>query len=149
MATLWVHIDPTSGRPLALSEEFLANYGEAARGQTVSARHELGAPDQVDVGTVERRSWPLRVVDFDTFGHMNNAAYWAVVEEYRRLHPVDEPLRTSIEYGAGIGPTDAVEIAWGVDGRGRQLLWWEVDGQPAASASVAAFDVDEANTAPR
>lgn len=139
VATLWVHIDTDSGRPRPLSDDFLTHYGEAAQGRAVSARQELRPPDKVDAGPLTRSTWPLRVVDFDTFGHMNNAAYWAVIEEQWDADPVDEPLRTTIEYGAGITPADEVTIVSGVDHRGRRLLWWEVGGQSVASASVEAL----------
>jgi acyl-ACP thioesterase len=150
VATLWVHIETGSGRPRALSTDFLGHYGEAAQGRTVSARHELRSPDKVDVGPLRRTLWPLRFVDFDTFGHMNNAAYWAVIEEQRGDHPIEEPARIVIEYGSGIGPADEVIIVSGEDGDGRQLLWWEVGGQPVASASVESLrSARSANTVDR
>ncbi len=140
VATLWVHIDVDSGRPRALNDDFLRHYGEAAQGLTVSARHQLRAPDQVGVEAV-REPWPLRSVDFDTFGHMNNAAYWAVIEEHLSRQSATDPSRITIEYGAGIAPEDVVAIAFAgrrrADGEDQEdLLWWEVDGQPAASAAI-------------
>lgn len=135
VATLWVHIDTTSGRPLALSEDFLRHYGEAAMGQTVSAKQTVPKPAALEVGT-HRRPWPLRAVDFDTFAHMNNAAYWAVVEEDLHERPVSLPTRTTIEYGAGIGPSDEVTVVT-ADVGAERYLWWEVAGQPAASAAVS------------
>lgn len=150
IATLWVHIDTETGRPRALSEDFLRHYAESARGRTVSARHELPAIDDADVGPPNRSTWPLRVVDFDTFGHMNNAAYWAVIEEQLVDHPVAEPIRATIEYGAGIEPTDEVTVASALDRGGRLLLWWEVEGQSAASASLEELATDgPMNTADR
>lgn len=135
VATLWVHIDTASGRPLPLSEDFLHHYAEAAMGQTVRAKQTVPKPETLD-SVVDRRPWPLRAVDFDTFAHMNNAAYWAVVEEEIRDRPVPTPTRTTIEYGAGIGPNDEVTIA-SADVGGERLLWWEVGGQPAASAAIS------------
>lgn len=139
VATLWVHIDVDSGRPRALTEEFLRHYSEAAQGRTVTARHSLRSPDQIGAD-VSRTAWPLRSVDFDTFGHMNNAAYWAVIEEHLSQLPSIGPTRTMIEYGAGIAPGDVVTIAASrrplPDGTTEDLLWWEVDGQPAASAAI-------------
>lgn len=153
VATLWVHIDTDSGRPLPLSADFLRHYAEAAGDRTVSARHELRRPDAVessgfDPSAVLRHPWPLRAVDFDTFGHMNNAAYWAVVEEHLSAHPVASPMRCAIEYGAGIEPDHEVTIAWGPDSAARHRLWWEVDGQPAASALVEPL-IESENIAPR
>lgn len=135
VATLWVHIDTVSGRPLALSDDFLHHYGEAAEGRTVSAKQTVPKSNTLDV-EVARGPWPLRAVDFDTFAHMNNAAYWAVVEEDLREHPVALPSRTTIEYGAGIGPDDEVTVA-SANAAGERYLWWEVNQQPAASAAVS------------
>lgn len=139
VATLWVHIDIDSGRPRSLTEEFRRHYEEAAQGRTVSARMMLRPSDKLDIQTPVRSPWPLRVVDFDTLGHMNNAAYWAVIEEYLARESIVGPIRTTIEYGSGIAPADIVTIATGVDRGGRHLLWWEVGGQPAASASIEAL----------
>lgn len=135
VATLWVHIDVDSGRPLALSDDFLHHYGEAAMGRTVRAKQTVPKPAALTVAK-DRRPWPLRAVDFDTFAHMNNAAYWAVIEEDLLTHPALPPTRTTIEYGAGIGPADEVTIVSADVGNDR-YLWWEVAGQPAASAVVS------------
>ncbi len=135
VATLWVHIDIESGRPLALSDDFLGHYGEAAMGRTVSAKQTVPKPAAVSADQ-SRRPWPLRAVDFDTFAHMNNAAYWAVIEEDLSTRPGPMPSRTTIEYGAGIGPTDDVTIVT-ADAGGERYLWWEVSDQPAASAAVS------------
>lgn len=135
VATLWVHIDIDTGRPLPLSDAFMEHYAEAAMGQTVRAKQTIPRPDAVDVA-VDRTAWPLRSVDFDTFDHVNNAAYWAVVEESLAGRPIVEPCRATIEYGAGIGRNDAVEIFEAENGSER-LLWFDVDGQVVASASVA------------
>lgn len=137
VATLWVHIDTSSGRPLPLSNDFLHHYGEAAMGQTVRAKQTIPKPDDVG-GDPARSPWPLRAVDFDTFEHMNNAAYWAVIEEDLQSVGLPQPARITIEYGSGIGPDDHVTIAT-ADGRSERFVWWEVDGQPAASATLSAL----------
>lgn len=146
IATLWVHLDAESNRPKRLSDQFLDLYGEASRGRRVSARlvHDP-PPDEA-----ERRSWPLRFVDFDVFGHVNNAAYWAVVEE----HMAERSLRRcgrriELEYGAGIGFDDAVGISPDAPGLQRRAvtlaieysaldgfaMWWlGATGSVAASA---------------
>ena len=135
VATLWVHIDIDSGRPQTLSSAFMEHYGEAAMGRTVRAKQTIPKPDTVDA-SLRRQPWPLRAVDIDTFDHVNNAAYWAVVEESLAERPVAVPFRTTIEYGAGIARADQVTIAE-ADTAGERLLWFEVDGQAVASASVA------------
>lgn len=138
VATLWVHIDTESGRPLALSDDFLHHYAEAAMGRTVKAKQTVPKPDRV-ANEKSRRPWPLRAVDFDTFAHMNNAAYWAVIEEDLLSQAAPTPSRTTIEYGAGIGPDDQVTVV-STDAGSERYLWWEVNQQPAASAVVSPLE---------
>ncbi|MEZ5342836.1 MAG: thioesterase [Acidimicrobiales bacterium] len=133
VATLWVHIDPTTGRPKQLSSQFVEIYGEAAGGREVAAKLVHGpVPDGV-----ERRQWPLRVVDFDVFNHVNNASYWSVVEEVlsEQQPPVAVPYRATIEYGAGIPPLSEVEVDVSRTSDGFDA-WWIVDGKHPASVSV-------------
>jgi acyl-ACP thioesterase len=75
--SLWIRVDPASGRPTGLGDDFASAYGEAAGGRQVSSRLQLpGPPDGA-----QRRPWELRRVDIDPLGHVNNAAQWAIVEE--------------------------------------------------------------------
>jgi acyl-ACP thioesterase len=138
VSTLWICVDPTSGRPCPLTEQFLTTYGPAAEGRRVTAR--LTHPKPVEDAATW--PWPLRAVDFDTLGHVNNAAYWAVVEE--ALAGSDQGagsrcLRASIEYGEGLEPVDAVTILDAlvdVDGPARALWWMGQAGTVAASALI-------------
>jgi len=71
---LGVPVDGT-GRPRRISPEFRAAYGEASGGRKVSGRVAVpGVP-----GDAERRLWPLRRVDLDVAGHVNNAASWTAL----------------------------------------------------------------------
>src|SRR6202022_2394278 len=109
-----------SGRPVPLSERFFELYGEAAAGRTVRAR--LQHPDPpADADTV--RTWPLRVTDFDVMAHMNNAAYWVVVEEeLARRRDLRAPLRAELEFRVAIEPGDDVRLV-SSDGEGDLRLW--------------------------
>ncbi len=75
-AAIWVRVT-AQGRPSLLSERFLATHTATANGREVSARrsHQDAPAD------AESRVWPLRRVDLDTMGHVNNAAHWRAVEE--------------------------------------------------------------------
>jgi acyl-ACP thioesterase len=78
----------------------------------------------------------LRVVDFDVLGHVNNAAYWAVVEEeLARRSDLRRPLTATMEYGAGIDLGAAADVLV-VDEPGRLRLWLVVGDTVAASAVV-------------
>lgn len=125
VATLWVHLDMATGRPLKLPPSFHEIYGEAAGGRSVSARLRHGDPPPVGAVVAP---WPLRFTDFDVLNHVNNAVSWAVVEEERvaRKH-LRAPLRAEVEY------RDAVE-------RGHQVGRIAVDGEDG-SLSVWLVDV--------
>jgi acyl-ACP thioesterase len=75
--SLWVHVDPGSGRPAALGEAFHTRYGEAAGDRRVSTRLALPAPP-TDAAI---RPWSVRAVDLDVYGHVNNASHWPALEE--------------------------------------------------------------------
>lgn len=137
--TLWVHLDQQTSLPARLPASFVEIYGEAAGGRKVSSRHLLGPPP-ADV--TERRRWPLRVVDIDVMRHLNNAAYWAAVEEVLAAPPdtglrprADHPVRAVLEFGSGIEPGAEVEL---LVARGdKQLdIWFTVDGTIHATARL-------------
>lgn len=147
--TLWVHLDPQSLAPARLPDAFSEIYGEAAGGRRISARHWLGGPPPGDDGQdgLDRLAWPLRAVDFDVMGHVNNAAYWVAVEEVlarHRDHPVHpalgRPVRAVVEFGTGIPVGAPVELL--VRRSDKQLdMWFQVDGATHASARLFPLDV--------
>ncbi len=73
---LWVPLDP-SMRPKRIDDAFRAVYGEAANGRKIPGRVE--SPVVPDDAT--REPWPLRRVDLDVAGHVNNAASWTALVE--------------------------------------------------------------------
>lgn len=77
--SLWVQVDVKTGRPAMLGKSFFGIYGSAAGGRSVSSR--LSLPSEPARQTAAR-SWTFRRADLDQFGHVNNAAQWAVVEEH-------------------------------------------------------------------
>lgn len=132
-ASTWVFVDPASGRPARLTEEFLATHAEAAGARRVDARLRLPAPP----AEVEARPWVVRSTDLDALGHVNNAATWEPVEdelERRRITPV----AAEIEHGEAIGPDDEVTLASQVDPSGDLLVWMRVQGAVRAAARVLA-----------
>lgn len=136
--SLWVHVDLGSGRPVPLSDRFFELYGEAAGGRTVRARLlHTDPPHHADT----TRIWPLRATDFDVMAHMNNAAYWAVVEEELvRRRDLRAPMRAEMEFRAAIEPGDDVRLVT-VDGEGDgdgdgDLRLWLVRPSTGVSASA-------------
>lgn len=122
--SIWIHLDRDL-RPLRLDDGFLEIYGASAGGRRAQTRLTLPAP------TVEpQRDWPLRAVDIDRLGHVNNAAYWAPVEELfagrlgGRLHAV-------LEYRKPIDLGERVRIVHDGD-----LVWLVVDGDVRSAARL-------------
>ena len=77
------------------------------RGASTSTKLTLAAPDG---GT--RIGWPLRATDVDRMGHVNNAAYWAAVEQRLAEHEPDLrlPHRARLDYRHPIDLGDDVEL---------------------------------------
>lgn len=132
MSTLWVHLDLETMMPARLPEAFMQIYAEAAEGRRVSSRLWLDPPGRDaegddahgedaggaagPTGGYQRLTWPTRATDYDVMRHLNNAAYWAAVEEVLARYPVptpDRPVRAVLEYGQGIaldGGSEDVEL---------------------------------------
>lgn len=130
-AALWVRLDDR-GRPARLDEAFLATYGPSAAGRKVRARLSHGAPG---AGLVEA-PFPLRFVDFDLMGHVNNSVSWVPVEEALAARPdVRAPLLVSVEHPGPIDRGDDPRVVL-AERTGGFDLWMTVDGQVRSSAEV-------------
>jgi len=75
--SVWVQVATDTGRPAALTQQFIDAYGLACDGRKVSARLALGVPTD----SAGAHPWAVRRADLDPFDHVNNAANWAFVEE--------------------------------------------------------------------
>ena len=140
-ATLWVHLDGASMRPTRMPAEFLDVFGPAARrGESfrkVSSKPQL-SPAPADAwanGSV----WPLRFVDFDVLDHVNNAVYWAAVEQELAVRrELRAPLTAVIEHGEPIEREH--DVRWFVADRDGGFDGWLVgaEGEQFASVRVSA-----------
>lgn len=110
-AALWVHVDSDSLQPSRLPEDVLPTLEESAQGRRVGARLLLKSADfPGDGGTVS--PWSLRFSDFDAVGHMNNAAYWEVLEEQLARHRgLRAPLRGIVEHLVQVEPGAQLAVA--------------------------------------
>lgn len=132
-SAVWVHLDPTTGRPARLAPDFFTIWGETAGDRQVSARTSLPTSWPDDVHDDE---WPVRFGDLDVLGHVNNAAQWVAVEEaLHRAGGVDGPVRAELEHGPGVEPQTDVRLKWlavdgGVD------TWLTTDGVAGSVARV-------------
>ena len=103
-ASLWVHVDESTLQPSKVPADVVDILGASAGGRDVNAR--LLLRDKLfDESRIEMTPWPLRFADFDAVGHMNNAAYWVIVEEFLATHrDVRAPLRTIVEHVVQVEP---------------------------------------------
>jgi acyl-ACP thioesterase len=140
-SAVWAAVARADGRPVPLSAAFLTAYGESAGGRVVSARLAHPRPASTaasgnGVGINPRSTaWPLRAVDFDTAGHVNNAVHWSAVEEELAVGSW-VPSVAEIEYHRAILPGCAPQLL--TERREGETLIWLVDsGRVLASARLS------------
>ena len=141
--TLWVHLDPDTGRPAKLPDEFVEVYSASTAGREVTARqvHDPVVPGDDDVHTMP---WWPRVTDLDVLHHVNNAASWEVVEQTldvaieRGLLSIDRsgPLRAEVEFRDAIDAAEVrsampMTVAHRVRDGVLEATLWSIDGDTA------------------
>jgi acyl-ACP thioesterase len=129
---LWVHLAPDGMRPCPLPEGFAPIYGAAAAGRRVRARlrHPSAAPGDASAST-----WRFRGADLDLAGHVNNAAYWEMLEEELAIAPdPPAPYDTEIEHRAPADVGDVTVLRAGP-------MRWIVDPDGTVLASLAVGSV--------
>jgi acyl-ACP thioesterase len=89
---LWVHLDPQSLRPTPFSARELEVYAASAAGREVKARLRHPAPP----AGAASRPWSFRSTELDIADHINNAAYWSVLED-ELLTGATEPEAIDVE----------------------------------------------------
>jgi acyl-ACP thioesterase len=122
---LWVRIDEQRNRPVPPSAACSELYAPSADGRRVKARLRHPAPN----ADAERAAWRFRAAELDLAGHINNAAYWTVLEEELAAGPDPATFDGEIEFRAGAQAGDAVVLR---DGARR----WILDGGGDVCASV-------------
>lgn len=132
-AALWVHVDQTSLQPTRVPVDVARVLEESAAGRTVGARLLLKASLMPASASID--PWPLRFSDFDAVGHMNNAAYWEVLEEQlAEDRSLRAPMRALVEHVAQVEPGEGVvrrvdaapssaSVLLEVDGMLRAAMW--------------------------
>ena len=94
IVSLWLHLDPASGRPTPLAEEEIAVWGESTAGRKVTARLRHPTPENSD----HSFPWCFRRTECDVAGHINNAAYLQPLEEELLQGDDLESIDVEIEY---------------------------------------------------
>jgi acyl-ACP thioesterase len=155
-ATVWVHLDPTTGRPKALTSQFHELYAPTAAGREVLARlvHEPVPPGGEGVASFP---WTVRAADLDVFDHANNAMAWAVVEQLAQAvgpwgvagdhsEVLAAPFRAEVEFRNAV-ERSAMErgveltVAHRPHDGGHTLTVWSSDGSTAhLTATLAPLD---------
>ena len=136
-ASLWVHVDPLTGRPARLVAGFADRYAEAASGRNADAKLVVPADPPPDA---TRRPWPLRHTDFDVLGHVNNAAYWNALEQLLgdTRGCVDPPVFAVVEHRLPLAPGAEVALVRAdPDERGGYGWWLTAAGATATAGWFA------------
>jgi acyl-ACP thioesterase len=131
--TLWVHVDPATGRPSRLGPDFHVLYGEAAGGRVVDARLPAEEPPPV---AADHGPWPWRLADFDILGHVNNAAYGAAFEEARAaVAGLDGAFRVDVQYRDAVRPGEPGTLVRAAE-RGGVRVWLTASGRTCCTGWV-------------
>ena len=99
--SLWVHLDTQRWVPTPLSASEIAIYGGAPE-RKVGHRLRHPAPESTEGGT----PWNFRATECDIADHVNNAAYWAPLEDELLAGPEPERLDVELEYRTPAQPGD-------------------------------------------
>ena len=137
-ATLWVHLDGETLRPVPPSVEFERAFATAAAGRTVTSKLVLSGGPPAGVAMT---AWPVRFADFDVMEHVNNAIALVLVEEVLATRrTLRAPLRVEVEYRSAIdrgvtlrrGEADRADgcDGWLVDDHGRCYVAFRIGLPP-------------------
>jgi acyl-ACP thioesterase len=88
---VWVNVDPETQTPARLPRRFLEAYGLAGERRPRSRLRHPPPPD-----SAPESSWTFRAGDLDVVGHVNNARYWAIADEF--LVDGDGPVEIEVEH---------------------------------------------------
>ncbi len=100
----WINVDGSTGIPAPLSEEFIARFSVPAADHKLHWRRMLPRPPVGD-DPLQGTPFPMRAADFDWLSHVNNAAYWYVLEDYledEHRDLLDGEYEAVLEYNAPI-----------------------------------------------
>jgi acyl-ACP thioesterase len=129
---VWVCVDPGTGRSCPLPPGFHDRFPLPAARRRLSTRLHHAPPP----ASSRRDRWPTRASDFDVYGHMNNAACCAPIDEVLTHVDRSRVERIEIEYRRPIQPAEALTTAV-APFPGGIGVWLLVDGDVRASARVS------------
>jgi acyl-ACP thioesterase len=106
---LWVHLDPESLRPMPFSAQELEIYGPSAAGREVKARLRHPGPPE----DASSRPWRFRSTELDVADHINNAAYWSVLEDELLAGPDPSAIDVELEFRTPAQPGEHAVLSAG------------------------------------
>ncbi len=98
--SVWANVDPETQAPARLADRFLPAYGPAPDRRPRSRLRHPPPPENASTA-----SWTFREGDLDLVGHVNNARYWAVTDEF--LVDGDGPVDIEVEHRSAAPPGEA------------------------------------------
>jgi acyl-ACP thioesterase len=128
VVSLWVHLDPVSGRPTPLTEAEIGVWGGSTRGRKVTARLRHPAPAEPE----DSIPWWFRGTECDLGGHVNNTAYLQPLEEELLQDGDLESIDVEIEYRSPSQPGEKLVLR-----KGARRWIVSPDGETHASLLVA------------
>ena len=134
LVSLWVHLDPLTGRPTKLSADEIEMWGESTAGRTVNARLRHPGAD----GATDGFTWVFRNTELDLAGHVNNAAYLTPLEEELLQDAEPESIDIEIEYRSPAQPGEMRVLR---NGPRRWIV--NPDGETHASIIIAPTPTQE------
>jgi len=132
--SLWVHLDPITGRPAPLTAAELAVYGGTVGDRRVKARLRHPGPGESE----SESAWSFRATDCDLADHVNNAAYWQPLEQELLAGPEPERIDVEIEFRTPSQPGEKRILA-----SGPRRWITTVDREVHASALIRALELRE------
>lgn len=127
--SVWVSLDPETGKPIRPSAAFREIYEGALATRPVAARLNHRAPSQDATAS----PWRIRWCDIDVLDHVNNAVYWAALEEeLAKRAPSWRPSWAEIEFRAQLRFGDEVDVR-SSSAEGLVEMWMCRGGQVCAS----------------
>ncbi|KAA0024408.1 acyl-[acyl-carrier-protein] thioesterase [Antrihabitans cavernicola] len=105
----WININPDSGMPSRIEEEFMAPMADTATDHRLKWKRLLTEDAPADIADVP---FVLRGSDIDPLQHLTNSIYWQPIEDLVRvktdLHAA--PFRAVLEYMKPIEPGSTINI---------------------------------------
>ncbi|GGC76916.1 hypothetical protein GCM10011410_32750 [Hoyosella rhizosphaerae] len=134
----WINLNAQSGMPARITESFEQMLGSTAENKKLRWKPMITeTPGENDHNV----PFPLRSVDIDLLGHVNNAVYLQAVEDVLTHRPelTAIPTRTAIEYLAPTAPDSDLQLAVRHEDKSF-TAWFAIDGKTHAQARVAPLD---------